>query len=505
MNYLSTRANTGGLLSKPEDNPTLSSAAAILTGLAADGGLFVPYAIPKADKDFLAALLPMSYQQRAAQILALYLDDFTADELAGCLAAAYGGDKFDNPAIAPVARVADYHLLELWHGPTSAFKDMALQLLPRLMRLALEKTGLGRDLLILTATSGDTGKAALAGFADVPRTKIAVFYPDGGVSQMQRLQMTTQPGANVKVIAVRGDFDDAQAGVKAIFADEALCARLAALNVQMTSANSINWGRLAPQIVYYFSAYADLVNAGVVALGDPVNFTVPTGNFGDIMAGFYARQMGLPVGHLVCASNANNVLTDFLRTGYYDRNRDFFRTISPSMDILVSSNLERLLYHLTGDPARIRFWMSGLAAEGRYDAGVGMLQRLQNYFWADCADDDTTRATIKRVYDECGCVLDPHTAVAWRVADEYRRRTRDDKPMVVVSTASPYKFSDSVLAALGEDVSGKGPFELLDLLADKSRVAPPAPLAQLRDAPVLHRDLCDREAMSAAVAEFARA
>ncbi|MBR1761419.1 MAG: threonine synthase [Schwartzia sp.] len=492
MNYVSTRGK-----SEP-----VSSAQAILQGIAGDGGLFVPTEIPKVDADFLKALTGLSYADRAKKILGLFLTDYSDEEIGRCVESAYGGGKFDDEAVAPVRSVGDVSVLELWHGPTSAFKDMALQLLPRLLSEALKKTGETKETLILVATSGDTGKAALAGFADVPQTKIMVFYPEGGVSEMQRLQMVTQAGGNVSVVAVKGNFDDAQGGVKEIFGDTAFAAKLGEAGVRLSSANSINWGRLVPQIVYYFSAYADMVKAGTIQNGAPVNFTVPTGNFGNILAGFYARQMGLPVGKLVCASNRNNVLTDFLQTGYYDRNRDFFKTISPSMDILVSSNVERMLYHMTGDPSGVRGWMEALATEGRYDAGVGMIQRFQNYFWAGWADDEKTKATIREVYETEHYVLDTHTAVAWTVAREYRRRTHDERPMVVVSTASPYKFSGSVLEALGGDATGE-PFALLASLEQKSGMTAPKGLAALKDAQTLHEGSCEKEKMRDAVLAFA--
>ncbi len=492
MNYVSTRGN----------DQNVSSAEAIVAGIAADGGLFVPVEIPKAAPDVIETLGDMPYTERAKAILRLFLTDYTEEELTTCVGSAYGGGRFDSTAVAPVRRVGDMSLLELWHGPTSAFKDMALQLLPQLLSVALKKTGAKEDVLILAATSGDTGKAAMAGFADVPRTKILVFYPDGGVSEMQRLQMVTQAGGNVSAVAVKGNFDDAQSGVKAIFGDAALAEKLAGQGFRLSSANSINWGRLAPQIAYYFSAYADLVRQGTVKNGEPVNFTVPTGNFGNILAGFYARQMGLPIGKLVCASNRNDVLTDFLRTGYYDRNREFHKTITPSMDILISSNLERLLYHLTGDPSRVRGWMQALADEGRYDCGVGLLQRLQNYFWADWVDDEKTKAAIREVYDAHQYIMDPHTAVAWAVANSYRNRTKDQRPMVVVSTASPYKFNDSVLSALGED-NTLPPFALLDALAAKNADPVPAGLAALKEAPVRHEGTCAKAEMSAEVLAFA--
>ena len=493
MEYVSTRGN----------EQKLTGAAAILAGMAEDGGLFVPTEIPKVASDFPASLVDLEYPQRAARILGLFFDDYEPEELRGCLERAYRSGKFDDPAVAPTRWVGDMGMLELWHGPTSAFKDMALQLLPQLLSTALRKTGEKSEVLILAATSGDTGKAALAGFCDVPQTKIMVFYPSGGVSRMQWLQMVTQEGQNVAVMAVEGNFDDAQRGVKEIFSDGALREKFAASGVKLSSANSINWGRLAPQIVYYFSAYADLLRMGTIKSGDAVNFTVPTGNFGNILAGFYARQMGLPIGRLVCASNQNNVLTDFLLTGYYDRNREFFKTITPSMDILISSNLERLLYHLTGDTAMVRHWMKNLAEEGRYDCGVSMIQRMQNYFWADWADDAKTKAAIKEVYDAHRYVMDPHTAVAWAVAHVYQRRTDDRRPMVVVSTASPYKFNDSVLSALGIETEGRDCFALLKELVARNEASVPSGLAALQGAAVLHEGVCRREEMAEEVRRFA--
>ncbi len=493
MQYVSTRGKA----------EAVDAAQAILQGIAGDGGLFVPNEIPKADAEFVQALTGLSYADRAKKILGLFLTDYTEEEISRSVDSAYGDGKFDDAAVAPVKSVGDLSVLELWHGPTSAFKDMALQLLPRLLSEALKKTGETKETLILVATSGDTGKAALAGFADVPQTKIMVFYPDGGVSDMQRLQMATQTGKNVSVVAVKGNFDDAQGGVKEIFGDEAFANKLAETNVRLSSANSINWGRLVPQIVYYFSAYADLVKAGTIKNGDPINYTVPTGNFGNILAGFYARQMGLPISKLICASNKNNVLTDFLQTGYYDKNRDFYKTISPSMDILVSSNVERMLYHMTGDPSGVRGWMEALATEGRYDVGVGMIQRFMNYFWAGWADEEKTKATIREVYEAEHYVLDTHTAVAWTVANEYRRRTHDEHPMVVVSTASPYKFSGSVLEALGEDASGDA-FALLERLEAKSGTTAPKGLAAMKDAKTLHDTSCEKTAMRDEVLAFAK-
>ena len=492
MDYFSTRGAS----------ERVSSAAAILKGLASDGGLFVPASFPQMTLAEIEALVPLSYEERAVRILRLFLTDYTEAELRGCVERAYGR-TFDDVRRAPVRTVGELEVLELWHGPTSAFKDMALQLLPQLMSTARVKEGERDTILILVATSGDTGKAALEGFADAAGIRIMVFYPDGGVSPVQRLQMVTQMGANVSVVAVRGNFDDAQRGVKEIFGDAAMAEELAALRTKLSSANSINWGRLVPQIVYYFSAYADLLGERSIAAGDAVNFTVPTGNFGNILAGYYAKRMGLPVGKLVCASNANNVLTDFLQTGIYDRKRDFYQTMSPSMDILVSSNLERLLYHLTEDTAQVAAWMQELAGVGKYDASR-LLHALRENFWAAFADDAATEEEIRAVYERTGYTLDTHTAVAYRAAEGYRRATGDVRPMVVLSTASPYKFGASVLHALGEDTAGLDEFAQMTLLKERSGMEIPARLAALREARVLHEGICERDGMRAAVLSFAR-
>ena len=492
MNYFSTRGAT----------ECVSSAEAILKGLASDGGLYVPAAFPQVSLSEIEALAPLSYEERAERILSLFLTDYTEEELQGCVSRAYS-HTFDDVRRAPVRTVGELEVLELWHGPTSAFKDMALQLLPQLMSTARKKTGEQDSILILVATSGDTGKAALEGFADADGIRIMVFYPDGGVSPIQRLQMVTQTGANVSVVAVRGNFDDTQRGVKEIFGDTAMAAELAALHTKLSSANSINWGRLVPQIVYYFSAYADLLVEGKIAAGDAVNFTVPTGNFGNILAGYYAKRMGLPVGKLVCASNANNVLTDFLQTGIYDRQRDFYQTLSPSMDILVSSNLERLLYHLTEDKAQVAAWMKELAVAGKYDASA-LLPALREQFWAAFADDAATEEEIRTVYGRTGYTLDTHTAVAYRAAEGYRRETGDARPMIVLSTASPYKFSASVLHALGAQTAGSDAFTQMTLLQERSRMAVPTRLAALRTAPVLHEGVCEKTDMAEMVLAFAR-
>ena len=492
MDYFSTR---GGA-------ERVSSAAAILKGLASDGGLFVPASFPQMPLSAIEELAGLSYEERAVRILRLFLTDYTEEELTGCVRRAYG-QTFDDVRRAPVTSVGDLEVLELWHGPTSAFKDMALQLLPQLMSTARVKQGEKDTILILVATSGDTGKAALEGFADAEGIRIMVFYPDGGVSPIQRLQMVTQAGDNVRVVAVHGNFDDAQRGVKEIFGDAAMAAELAAAHTKLSSANSINWGRLVPQIVYYFSAYADLLAAQKIQAGDTVNFTVPTGNFGNILAGYYAKRMGLPVGKLVCASNENNVLTDFLRRGIYDRRRPFYQTMSPSMDILISSNLERLLYHLTEDTAQVSAWMRSLTEEGAYDASM-ILPVLRENFWAGFADDGETTEEIRQIYEHTRYTLDPHTAVAYRTAESYRRETGDLRPMIVLSTASPYKFGASVLHAIGADAETLDDFAQMECLHERSGMPIPPRLAALRTAPVRHEEICEKDGMRDAVLDFAR-
>ena len=417
------------------------------------------------------------------------------------MAAAYGS-QFDDAAVAPVKMLQDgTAVLELYHGPTCAFKDMALQMLPHLLTASLKKCGEEREVCILVATSGDTGKAALEGFADIPRTKIIVFYPENGVSDVQKLQMTSQSGENVLVSAVKGNFDDAQTGVKLIFGNEEFAEQLSQKGWFLSSANSINWGRLLPQVVYYFSAYCDLVNSGKVTLGDPVNFVVPTGNFGDILAGWYAKQMGLPVHKLVCASNANNVLTDFIRTGTYDRNRPFYTTTSPSMDILVSSNLERLLYCLTGDARQVAGYMQELKESGWYTVSEELKKKVTEEFWAGCCDDARTMETIREVFQREAYLMDPHTAVAYSVLEQYRSETGDKTPTVVLSTASPFKFCDSVLRALGEQTDAPGTV-LLEQLTEKTGVTAPAPLAALKNKTVRFTGCTEKEEMIRVVDGF---
>jgi threonine synthase len=474
---------------------------AIAGGLAGDGGLFVPEEAPLLPEGAIDAMAPMRYEERAEYVLREFLDDFGGGELARYTREAYGTGKFDADGAAPVRSLAggDY-FLELWHGPTCAFKDMALQILPSLMTAALQKTGDGRDVCVLAATSGDTGKAALEGFRDVGRTKVIVFYPRDGVSDIQRLQMTTQEGENVLVAAVEGNFDDAQAGVKNIFSDARLRERLTARGVFLSSANSINWGRLAPQIAYYVSAYCDLVNNGSVGRGEHINFCVPTGNFGNILAGFYAKKMGLPIAKLICASNRNDVLTQFINTGVYDRNREFYTTTSPSMDILVSSNLERLLYEMSGsDGTAVNGYMEALAREGRYAVSGAVRELIAGSFeCGSCTDADAGRA-IADIFNRHGYLIDPHTAVAYEVLRRYRERTGDGAPTVVVSTASPYKFCGSVLDALG---CGAGGADMIDALRAATGTVAPAPLTALRGKRERFTRTVPRGGMLAAVEEF---
>ena len=486
MYYVSTR----------DKNARHTAAEAIERGLAADGGLMTPEVLPELSHNALDTMRDMSYQQRAVYVMSAYLEDFSASELTGFAARAYGGGKFDGKEPAPVRQVdGNTYCLELWHGPTCAFKDMALQMLPHLLTASLAKNEEDKTVCILVATSGDTGKAALEGFRDVDRTRILVFYPKDGVSDIQQLQMCTQEGANVGVCSVAGNFDDAQTGVKKLFSDPALREQLAERGYFLSSANSINWGRVLPQIVYYVSAYCDLLRDGHIQKGDRINVCVPTGNFGNILAAYYAREMGVPIGKLICASNANNVLTDFLNTGVYDRNRAFHNTMSPSMDILISSNLERLLFALSGhDDALVRDYMAQLAAAGRYEVDGAIRKQLGSLFAAGFCDDGETQRTIGRMWKEHRYLIDTHTAVAFHVLEQYRRETGDLTPAVVASTASPFKFCDSVLGALGvtELAEGTG---VLDQLSALTGVPVPAPLAGLKDKPVRFRVSVTRDHM----------
>ena len=439
MKYFSTRDS---------QKNKFDSAVVIKQGLAADGGLFVPEEIPTLTKNEVLDLCKKTYPQRAAYILSKFLTDYTYEELLTDSEGAYSDTSFPGGA-APLVKIEGTSLssLELWHGPTAAFKDMALQIMPRLLSRALVKTGESNTALILVATSGDTGKAALEGYKDIDRVKIMVFYPVDGVSKVQKLQMATQTGSNVNVCAIRGNFDDAQNGVKKIFSDAAAKAKLLENSYILSSANSINWGRLAPQIVYYVSAYCDMLANDSITYGDKVNVCVPTGNFGNIFAAYIAKAMGLPIGKLVCASNSNNVLTEFLRTGTYDRNRKFHMTMSPSMDILISSNLERLLYFTAGAEETARY-MKELSTYGKYTVSDEIRTLIAENFVGYCADESETAATLHKFYDNNGYLADTHTSVALCCAEKYIAETRDDTPMIVASTASPYKFAADVYRSL---------------------------------------------------------
>ena len=456
-------------------NEKVSASQAIAQGLSQEGGLFVPASFPKVDLD---AACKMEYAQLASHILSGYLEDYDPNFLKQATADTYGA-AFGGKAGQLEHVEGSTYALELWHGPTCAFKDYALQLMPKLLVEAKKNLGRTEQTLILVATSGDTGKAALEGYKNIPGVKILVFYPDSGTSEIQRLQMVTQQGDNVGVYAVKGNFDDAQTGVKRVFADKRLAAELAKKDVRLSSANSINWGRLVPQIVYYFAAYGRLVRNHEIEMGQPVDFCVPTGNFGDILAGYYAKQMGLPVGKLVCASNRNNVLTEFFETGTYNARREFFKTTSPSMDILVSSNLERLLYHITGSDAQVAAWMADLAEKGSYTVNSTTLETIRADFAAGCASDEEVAQEIKAIYQKVGYLCDPHTAVAFKVAREYQAASQSHNPMVVLSTASPYKFPRDVLTALGAEAL-QSDFAAMDGLKALTNVPVPNSLAALR-------------------------
>ena len=477
-----------------------TASQAILKGLSADGGLFVPDSIPALDVD-LDELAKMDYQETAYAVMSRFLTDFTEEELKDCIRRAYD-EKFDTPEIAPLSKADGAYYLELYHGATIAFKDMALSILPHLMTASAKKNQVKNEIVILTATSGDTGKAALAGFADVPGTRIVVFYPKNGVSPIQEKQMVTQKGANVKVIGIHGNFDDAQSGVKAIFGDRELEREMAEAGFQFSSANSINIGRLVPQIVYYVYAYGKLYANGEIEKGEKINIVVPTGNFGNILAAYYAKQMGLPVAKLICASNENKVLFDFFQTGSYDRNREFILTSSPSMDILISSNLERLIYRIAGedDQADAEF-MKNLAEKGVYEITPAMREKLAD-FYGNFATEEETARTIRDLYEKTGYVIDPHTAVASCVYGKYKADTADGTKTVIASTASPYKFTRSVMNAIGESCEGKDDFELADALSRLSGTEVPKAVEEIRTAPVLHDTVVEIPEMKAAVKEF---
>ena len=478
----------------------VKASEAILKGLADDGGLFVPDHIPALDKS-LKELSQMDYRQVAYEVMKLYFTDFTESELKTCIDRAYDS-KFDTEVIAPLAEAENAYYLELFHGPTIAFKDMALSILPLLMITSARKNAIKNEIVILTATSGDTGKAALAGFADVEGTRIVVFYPKNGVSPIQEKQMVTQKGKNTFVVGIHGNFDDAQTGVKKIFSDKELAKEMEENGFQFSSANSINIGRLIPQVCYYVYAYVTLLKEGKIADGEKINVTVPTGNFGNILAAFYAKNMGLPIDKLICASNDNKVLYDFFRTGVYDRNREFVLTSSPSMDILISSNLERLIYWIAGNDAEEnRGLMAALTGEGRYEITDEMKGALKD-FYGNYADEAETAAEIKRLYEDCGYVIDTHTAVASAVYRKYVEETGDHTKTVIASTASPFKFTRSVMNAIDGKYDAMGDFELVDELSRIANVRVPQAIEEIRTAPVLHDTQCETAEMKDTVKKF---
>ena len=485
MAYISTR----------DKSIKVTAAKAISQGISVEGGLFVPENFPKFSAEDFKTISGLDYIGRAKYVLSQFLDDFTEEEVDYCVKGAYTG-SFDNEQPAPIALVGENaNILELWHGPTCAFKDLALQLLPFLLTTSAKKVSGGKKIVILVATSGDTGKAALEGFCDVENTEIMVFYPSDGVSPMQKLQMDSQKGANVHVQAIKGNFDDAQTGVKKIFTNNEVKEKLAQNNMQFSSANSINWGRLAPQIVYYISAYCDMLDRGEDYLKDGFNIVVPTGNFGNILAAYYAKKMGVPVNKLICASNANNVLTDFINTGKYDRNRKFFTTISPSMDILISSNLERMLFELSNnDDTAVAKMQNDLSESGIFTVSEEVKSKMTDLFYGGCCDDEATLETIKELFAEYGYLCDTHTAVAMNVYKQYVKETGDDRPTVIASTASPYKFANSVLSAVS-DKTADSEFDTVKLLSSETATEIPAPIKALEDAEVRFKNLCEKEEM----------
>ena len=489
MNYVSTR----------DKSIKVTAAKAIAQGISVEGGLFVPDTFPLFNEQDFKNLSAMDYKGRAKFVLKNFLNDFTDEEIDYCVEGAYTG-SFDNEQPAPISLIGEKQkILELWHGPTCAFKDLALQLLPYLLTTSAKKVNGGKKAVILVATSGDTGKAALEGFKDVENTEILVFYPSEGVSPMQKLQMNSQKGENVHVCAIKGNFDDAQTGVKKIFTDNAVKNKLAENNMLFSSANSINWGRLAPQIVYYVSAYCDLLSMDEKIKDEGFNIVVPTGNFGNILAAYYAKKMGVPVNKLICASNANNVLTDFIRTGKYDRNRDFYTTASPSMDILISSNLERMLFELSGnDDKKVAELQSSLSENGTFTVDGKIKEGLQKLFWAGCCDDEATLETINKYFTECSYLADTHTAVALNVYNQYVKETGDNRQTVIASTASPYKFVKSVLEAVS-DKKAETEFDNVKLLSQITDTEIPEPIKALENANVRFNDICEKEQMLSAV------
>lgn len=479
------------------EGKTVTASQAILKGLAEDGGLFVPTSIPSLDKSFVD-IAKMNYQETAYEVMKKFFTDFTEEELKNCITKAYD-DKFDTKEIAPLVEKDGTYYLELFHGATIAFKDMALSILPHLLTTSAKKNHITNEIVILTATSGDTGKAALAGFADVEGTSIIVFYPKNGVSRIQERQMVTQKGKNTKVVGITGNFDDAQSGVKAMFNNKELAKTMAEKGYQFSSANSINIGRLVPQVVYYVYSYTRLLGQGVVQEGEPVNFVVPTGNFGNILAAYYAKNMGVPVGKLICASNENKVLFDFFETGVYDKNRDFILTTSPSMDILISSNLERLIFKIAGENAKATAdMMNSLATNGKYEVTDEMKAQLKD-FVGGWASEEECAAEIKRIYDKTGYVMDTHTAVASAVYHAYKEKTGDTAKTIIASTASPYKFGTSVMGAIDEKYKGMDDFALIDELEKVSGTKVPKAVEEIRSAPVLHDTVCETEDMQKTV------
>ncbi len=493
MNYKSTR----------NSDISVTSAEAIARGISIDGGLFVPENIPQLTYEDFKEIGEMDYVDAAVTVLEQFLTDYSREELTECASGAYTG-TFDDDEPAPLVELdKGVYVLELWHGPTCAFKDLALQILPFLLTKASEKVSKGQTKVILVATSGDTGKAALEGFADVDGVKILTFYPEEGVSNMQKLQMSTQEGENVNVCAIKGNFDDAQSGVKRIFTDPDISKKLSENGMSFSSANSINWGRLVPQIVYYIYSYAILLRNGELNEGDGFNVVVPTGNFGNILAAYYAKKMGAPIKKLICASNKNNILTDFIKTGVYDRNRNFYTTLSPSMDILISSNLERLLYDLTGeDDQKVKCWMDNLSKDGKYTVDADVLSKIQELFYAGCADDELTKASIKKNFDKNEYLADPHTAVALDVYEKYVAETHDNSVSVIASTASPFKFSRGVLEALTGEISDADEFDLIDKLSEISKYDVPAPLAALKSKKPRFTASCRKEDMDKVVLDI---
>ncbi|MBR3242475.1 MAG: threonine synthase [Lachnospiraceae bacterium] len=490
IRYKSTRGN----------GETITASEAILKGLADDGGLFVPTAVPSLECD-LASLADMNYREVAYLVMSKFFSDFTEKELKNCIDHAYDS-KFDTPEIAPLVSAGKYELLELFHGATIAFKDMALSILPHLLTTAAKKNAIENEIVILTATSGDTGKAALAGFADVPGTRIIVFYPKGGVSHVQELQMVTQKGENTFVVGVNGNFDDAQTGVKKMFNDSALKAQLNENHFQFSSANSINIGRLVPQVAYYVWAYGQMCKKGKIAPGEKINFVVPTGNFGNILAGYFAKQMGVPVGRLICASNDNKVLYDFFKTGVYDRKRKFILTSSPSMDILISSNLERLIYLITGESEENnRLYMKQLNVEGRYEISKEQKSHLSDFF-GGFATEAENAAGIRKHFEEEHYITDTHTGVAVCVYDKYVEETGDTTPAVIVSTASPYKFARSVMTAIDEKYDAKDDFALIQELNNISGIPIPNAIVEILNADIRHKTVCNIDEMEKEVKGF---